>query len=171
MYNCTTSFQILLKIQKSLPCVMSRIMTFSIVQSLSNGWHFMTPCTTACQASLSFNHLLDVGQTHVIQVGYIIQPSHLLLYPYPAFNLFKYQGLFQWVSSLHQVAKILEFQLQHQPFQWILIPLGLTPWISLKSKGLSRVFYNITVQKHQFFGTQLSLWSKSHIHTWLLEKW
>ena len=48
--------------------------------------------------------------------------------------------------------------------------LGWTGLISLQSKGLSRVFSNITVQKHQFFGTQLSLWSNSHIHTWLLEK-
>ena len=49
-------------------------------------------------------------------------------------------------------------------------PLGWTSWISLQSKGLSRVFPNTTVQKHQFFGTQLSLWSNSHIHPWLLEK-
>ena len=49
-------------------------------------------------------------------------------------------------------------------------PLGWTGWISLQSKGLSRVFSNTTVQKHQFFGTQLSLWSNSHIHIWLLEK-
>ena len=49
-------------------------------------------------------------------------------------------------------------------------PLGWTGWISLQSKGLSRVFSNTTVQKHQFFGTQLSLLSNSHIHTWPLEK-
>ena len=49
-------------------------------------------------------------------------------------------------------------------------PLGLTGLISLLSKGLSRVFSNTTVQKYQFFSTQLSLWSNSHIHTWLLEK-
>ena len=49
-----------------------------------------------------------------------------------------------------------------------LFPLGWTGWISLQSKGLSKVFSNTTVQKHQFFGTQLSLWSNSHIHTWLL---
>ena len=49
-------------------------------------------------------------------------------------------------------------------------PLGSTGRISLQSKGLSRVFSNTTVQKHQFFGTQLSLWSNSHICTWLLEK-
>ena len=48
-------------------------------------------------------------------------------------------------------------------------PLGWTGWISLQSKGLSRVFSNTTVQKHQFFGAQLSLKSNSHIHTWLLE--
>ena len=50
-------------------------------------------------------------------------------------------------------------------------PLGLTGWISLLSKGLSRVFSNSTVQKHQFFDTQPSLWSNSYIHTWLLELW
>ena len=51
---------------------------------------------------------------------------------------------------------------------WFL--LELNSWISLQSKGLSRVFSNTTVQKHQFFSTQLSLWSNSQIHTWLLEK-
>ena len=49
-------------------------------------------------------------------------------------------------------------------------PLGLIGWIFLQSKGLSRVFFNTTVQKHQFFSVQYSLWSNSHIYTWLLEK-
>ena len=102
-----------------------------------------------------------------------IQPSHPLSSPSPpAFNLSQCQGLFKWVSSLHQMAKALEFQLQHQSFQWILqdwSPLGLTGWISLP-KGLSRVFSNTTVQEHQFFSIRLSLQSNSHIHTWLLEK-
>ena len=49
-------------------------------------------------------------------------------------------------------------------------PLGLTGWISLQSRGLSRVFSNTTVKKHQFFGALLSLWSNSPIHTWLVEK-
>ena len=49
-------------------------------------------------------------------------------------------------------------------------PLGWTGWISLQSKGLSRVFSNTTLQKHQFFSAQLFLWCNSHIHTWLLEK-
>ena len=51
-----------------------------------------------------------------------------------------------------------------------LSPLGWTGWISLQSKGLSRVFFNTTVQKHQLFSVQLSLWSNSHIYWWLLEK-
>ena len=83
-------------------------------------------------------------------------------YPNPS----QHQSLFQWVNSSHEVAKVLEFQLQHQS----LSPLGWTGWISLQSKGLSGVFSNTTVQKHQFFGTQLSSQSNSHIHTWPLEK-
>ena len=85
-----------------------------------------------------------------------IQPSHPLLIPSPpAFNLSQHQGIFQWVSSSHQLAKVLE--LQYQSFQWIFrtIPLELTGWISLQSKRLSRVFSKTTVQEHQFFGTQL----------------
>ena len=62
----------------------------------------------------------DLTQIHVHQVDDAIQPSHPLSAPSPlAFNLSQHQGLFQWVSSSHQVAKILEFQLQHQSFQWI----------------------------------------------------
>ena len=62
--------------------------------------------------------LLDLTQTHLHQVGDAIQPSHPLSSPCPpALNLSQHQGLFQGVSSLHQVAKILEFQLQHQSFQ------------------------------------------------------
>ena len=81
-------------------------------------------------------------------------------------------GSFQWVNSSHEVAKVLEFQLQHQSFQWTpnWSPLEWTGWISLQSKGLSRVFSNTTVQKHQFFSTQLSSQSNSRIHTWPLEK-
>ena len=64
--------------------------------------------------------LLEVTQTHVHQVSDAIQPSHPLssLSP-PTFNLSQHQGLFKWVTSSHQVAEVLEFQLQHQSFQWI----------------------------------------------------
>ena len=63
---------------------------------------------------------LELVQTHVHWVSDAIQPSSPLLCPSPpVFNLSQHQGLFQWVGSSHQVAKVLEFQLQHQPFQWI----------------------------------------------------
>ena len=66
------------------------------------------------------HQLLEVAQTHVHQVGDAIQPSHPLSFPSPpAFNLSQHQGLFQWVSSSYQVAKVLGLQLQHQSFQWI----------------------------------------------------
>ena len=64
------------------------------------------------------HQLPELAQTHLHQVGDAIQLSHLLLFPSPpAFNLSQNQGLFQRVSSLYQVAKVLEFQLQHQSFQ------------------------------------------------------
>ena len=120
------------------------------------------------------HQLLEFNQIHVHWVSDAIQPSHPRSSPSPlTFNLSQHQDLFKWVSSSHQVAKVLEFQLQHQSFQWTpkdWSPSGWTGWISLQSKGLSRVFSNTTVQKHQFFGGELSLWSNSHIHTWPQEK-
>ena len=66
------------------------------------------------------HHLLEIAQTHAHQIGNAIQPSHTLSSPSSlAFNLSQHQGLFQWVSSSNQEAKVLEFQLQHQFFQWI----------------------------------------------------
>ena len=66
------------------------------------------------------HHLPEFTQTHVHWVTDAVQPFHLLSSPSPpAFTLFQHQGLFQWVSSSHQVTKVLEFQLQHQSFQWI----------------------------------------------------
>ena len=67
----------------------------------------------------------ELVQTHVYRVGDAIQPSRPLLSLSLAFNLSQHQGLFQWVSFSHQVAKVLELQLQHQSFQWIFI----TDWI------------------------------------------
>ena len=125
-------------------------------------------CRTLCDPmncsmpGLPVHHQLpESTQTHVHRVGDAIQPSHPLSSHYsPAPNPSQHQSLFKWVSSSHQMAKALELQLQHQSFQWIfrtVFPLGRIGWISLQSKGLSRVFSNITVQKHQFFSTQLSL--------------
>ena len=67
-----------------------------------------------------YHQLPEFTQTHVHWVSHAIQPSHPLSSPSPpVFNLSQHQGLFKWVSSLHQVAKVLELQLQHQSFQWI----------------------------------------------------
>ena len=63
--------------------------------------------------------LPEFTQTHVHWVGDAIQASHPLLPPSPALNLPQHQGLFKWVSSSYQVAKVLEFQLQHQSFHWL----------------------------------------------------
>ena len=84
-------------------------------------------CPTLCNImnrstpGLPVHHQLpEFSQTHVHWVGDAIHPSHPLLSPSPsALNLSQHQGLFKWVSSSHQVAKVLEFQLQHQSFQWI----------------------------------------------------
>ena len=86
------------------------------------------PCSTLCNPmdcsmlGLPVHHQLpEFTQTHVSWVSEAITSSHSLLsLSPPAFNLPQHQGLFQWVSSYHQVAKILEFQLQHQSFQWTL---------------------------------------------------
>ena len=87
-----------------------------------------------------YHQLLEFTQTHVHRVGDAIQPSHPLSSPSPlAPNPSQHQGLFQWVNSLHEVAKVLEFQPQHQSFQWTPktdLLLGWTDWTSLQSKGL-----------------------------------
>ena len=134
-------------------------------------------CPTLCDpmnystSGLPVHHqLLKFTQTHVRWVGNAMQPSHPLSSPSPpAFILFQHQGP-QFFASVGQSigvsasASVLPINIQ----DWF--PLGWTGWISLQSKGLSRVFSNTTVQRNQFFCAQLSLWSNSHIHTWLLEK-
>ena len=128
---------------------------------------------SVCMPGIPVLHYLpEYAKIHAHWVSDAIWLSHPLSPPsLPMLNLSQHQGLFQWVSSPHQVAKVLE--LQHQSFQWIFrvdFLLGLTSLIILLSKGLSRVFSSTTIRKHQFFSTQPSLWSNSHIHTWLLGK-
>ena len=85
----------------------------------------------------------------------------------PASESFPVSQLFTWGSQsigVSALASVLPMNTQDWP------PLEWTGWISLQSKGLSRVFSNTTIQKHQFFGAQLSSQSNSHIHTWPLEK-
>ena len=79
----------------------------------------LNPMDHSTPGLLVHHQLLEFTQTHLYWVGNAIQPSPLSSPSPPAFNLSQHQGLFKWVSSLHQVTKVLEFQLQHQSFQWI----------------------------------------------------
>ena len=89
----------------------------SVAQSCPTLWD---PINCSTPGFPVLHHLLELAQTHVHWVGDAIQSSHPLSSPSPpALNLSQHQGLFQGVSSSHQVAKVLEFQLQHQSFQWI----------------------------------------------------
>ena len=138
-------------------------MTFSsVAQSCPTLWDPMD-CSTP---GLSVHHQLPgFTQTHVHWVGDAIQASHPLSFPSPpTFNLSQQQGLFKWVTSLKSIgvsasASILLMDIQ----DWS--PLGWTGWISLQSKGLSRVFSNTTVQKHQFFGMTLDalIWRLKYV--------
>ena len=134
----------------------------SVVSDLCDPMDCSTP-------GLPVHHQLpELTQTHVHWVGDAIQLSHPLLSPSPsAFNLSQHHSLFQWVSSSQQVAKALGVSASASVLpmniqDWF--PLGWTGWISLQSKGLSRVFSNTTVQKHQFFGAQLYCPTLTSIH-------
>ena len=137
-------------------------------------------CLTLCNPmnrsmpGLPVHHQLpEFTKTHAHRVGDAIQPPHPLLSPSPpAPNPSQHEGLFQcqlFASGGQSIgvsasASVLPMNTQ----DWS--PLGWTCWISLQSKGLSGVFSNTIVQKHQFFNAQLSSQSNCHIHTWPLEK-
>ena len=137
-------------------------------------------CPTLCDPmnrstpGLPVHHqLAEFTQTHVHQVSDAIQPSHPPSSPSPpAPNPSQHQSFpmsqpFTWGGqSIGDSASASVLPMNTQDWS----PLGWTGWISLQSKGLPRVFSNITVQKHQFFGVQLSSQSNSHIHTWPQEK-
>ena len=89
---------------------------FVVVQSLNCVWLFVTPWTAARQASLSFT--ISQSLFKLMSIKSMMLSNHLILFHPFAFNLPQHLGLFQWVVSLHQVAKVLELQLQHQSFQW-----------------------------------------------------
>ena len=129
-------------------------------------------CLTLCKpmdcstTGLSVPHWL---QAHVHCISDAILPSHPMSPSSPfALNLSHHQSLFQWVSHFfasggQSIGASASMNIQN----WL--PLGLTGLISLQSKGRSRVFSSTTIWNHQFFGAQPSVWSNSHICTWLLE--
>ena len=134
---------------------------------------FVNPWTAAIQASLSFT--ISQSLLKLISIELLMPSNHLIFCRPPLLlsSIFPRIRVFSNESALHirwsnirapAAASVLPKSIQ----DWS--PLGWTGWIPLQSKGLSRVFSNTTVQKHQFFGAQPYLWSNSHIHTWLLEK-
>ena len=142
-------------------------------QSLSRVQLPVTPWTAAPQASLSFTisqSLLKLLSVELMMPSnYLVLCHLLLLLPSIFVNIRVYSNelalRIRWpmywsfsfsISPSNEYSRLISFRID-----WL---------ISLKSKGLSRVFSNTTVQKHQFFGAQLSFWSNSHIHMWLLEK-
>ena len=125
------------------------LIQFSSVQSLSCVRLFVTPWIAARQASLSITNSQSLPK--LMSIESVMPSSHLILcHPLlllppipPSIGVFS--------NSSYEVAKVLEFQLQHQSFQWTprnWSPLGWTGWISLQSKGLSRFFSSTTVQKY-----------------------
>ena len=151
---------------------MKQTFQFSSVQSLSCVRLFVTPWTAACQASLSITS--SWSSPKLTSIRLVMPSSHLilcrpLLLPLipPSVRVFSNESTLcmRWPGI--GVSALASFLLKNTQ-NWS--PLGWTGWISLQSKGLSRVFSNTTVQKHQFFSTQLSSQSNSYIHTWPLEK-
>ena len=148
------------------------------IHSLSHVQFSMTPWAAACQASLSFTifqSLLKLMFPESVMPSnnpILCHPLSSCLQPFPASGCFQMSQYFASGGQSIVVsasASVLPKNIQ----DWSL--LGWTGWISLQSNGLPRIFSNTTIQKHQFFGAQLfgtqpSLWSSSHIHTWLLEK-
>ena len=141
-------------------------LSFSSAQSLSRVRLFATPWTAARQASCP-SQLLELVQTHAHQVSDATQPSHPLSSPSaPALNpsrirVFSSESILRMRGQSTGVSALASFLPKKSqggsPSEW-------TGWISVQSKGLSKVIYIATVQKHQFFGAQLSSQSNSHIH-------
>ena len=131
---------------------------FNSAQSLSRVWLFVTPWTTACQASInnSRSSPKPMSIKLVMLSNHLILCWPLLLLPsiFPSIRSFQMSQLFASGGQSIEVSaspSVLPMNTQ----DWS--PLGWTGWISLQSKGLSRVFSNTTVQNHQFFSAQLSL--------------
>ena len=101
-----------------------------VIQSIGHVWLFATPGTAAQPVFPALHYLMELAQTHVHWISDTIQPSHPLLPPSPfALNLSQHKVLFQWVGSLHHMAKVLKLQPQHQSFQRIFRPDFLQDWL------------------------------------------
>ena len=146
---------------------------FSSVQSFSRVWLFATPWITArrppCPSPTPgvYSNPCPSSQWCHPTISSFVVPFFSCAQSLPASGSFQMSQLFtSGGQSIGVSASASVLPMNTQGWS----PLGWTGWIFLQSKGLSRVFSNTTVQKHQFFGTQLSSQSNSHIHTWPLEK-
>ena len=141
---------------------------FSSVQLLSCVQLFAIARTAAHQDSLSIINSQSLFKLKSIK---LVMPSNHLILCHP---LLLPPSIFPSIRVFSSESVLCIRWPKYWSFSFSISPSneysGLTGWISLQSKGLSWVFSNTTVQKHQLFGTQLSLWSNSHIYTWLLEK-
>ena len=161
------------------------------VQSLSHVRLFATPWTAACQASLSITNTqlclnsCPSSQWSHSTVSSSVVPFSSCLQSFLASGSFPMSQFFPSCGKSIGVLALASVQFSHSVVSdsfrsyesqvllmnlQDLFPLGLIGWLSMQSKGLSRVFSNTIVQKNQFLGTQLSLQSNPHIHTWLSEK-
>ena len=144
-----------------------------VVQSLRHVQLFVTPWIAAQQSSLSLN--ISWSLLTLMSIESVMPSDHLILCCPVLFlpSIFPSIRVFSNEMDLGiRWPRYWTFSISISPFNEYsgLISIRIDCLISLQSKGLSRVFSNTTVQKHQFFGTQPSLWSNSHIHTWLMEK-
>ena len=158
------------QLEKRLKMKINYISSF---QLLSHVWLFATPWITAHQASLSITNSWSSPKPMTMES--VMPSSHLILCrPFlllppipPSIRVFPMSQLFasggQSIGVSASASVLPKNTQDWSPLEW-------TSWISLQSKGLSRVFSNTTVQKHQFFSAELSSQSNFHIHTWLLEK-
>ena len=143
------------------------ILYFSSVQFISVAQSCLTlsnPMDCSSPGFPVYHQLPELAQTHVYQVSDAIQLPHPLLSLSPPALVSQFFTSGGQSIGVSASASVITTNSQ----EWF--PLGWIGLISLQSKGISRVFFNTTVQKHQFLGAQLALWSNSHIYTWLLEK-
>ena len=147
--------------------------TIVAVQSLDHVWLFVTPWTAACQPSLSFP--ISQSLLKLMSIESMMPPNHVILcHPllflpsvFLSFRVFSNESTLciRWPDTKASAStSVLPMNTQ----DWS--PLGWTGWISLLSKRLSTIFSNTTIQNHQLFCAQSSLWSNSHICRWLPEK-
>ena len=154
----------------SLPAELTGKQSLSSVHSVNCVQLFATPWTASCQASLSITSSQSLLKLMSIE---LVVPSNHLILCCPLLPPAIFPSIRVFSNELAPCIRWPELQLQHQSFNESGLPVNIqdrfplewTGWIPLQSEGLSGVFSNTTVLKHQFFGAQPSLWSHSHIRT------